>query len=206
MEIRNNRPVRVEKRDDGPGKLVGYAGVYYVKGDPTTEFEHPAGFTERFVPGVFDDVEGRDIKAGYNHSLDRVPLGRTPNTLRLSVDNVGLRYEIDLPDTQSGHEMAVAVDRGDVRGSSLEFIPAEGGEKRFREDGRAIREIRRAVLYQVGPVDNPAYEGTSVILRSEDQAAYEQWIEDEKAQEAAKSASEERNRKLREMVLTGKAG
>lgn len=203
MEIRNDKPVKIEKRDgdEGPGTLVGYAGVYYQEGNPATEFAHPGGFTERFAKGAFDGVEGRDIKAGYNHSLERVPLGRTPNTLRLRSDSIGLRYEVDLPDTQSGREMAVAVERGDVRGSSLEFLPADGGQKRFVDDGRAIREISKADIFQVGPVDNPAYKGTSVILRSEEQAADEAWLKDETE---AKAAKLHRDKALRGMALTEK--
>jgi HK97 family phage prohead protease len=178
--------------------LVGYAGVFHVPGDPGTEFEHPMGFVERFTPGAFDDIEKHDVVAGYNHDGNRVPLGRTPATLRLRSDSIGLRYEIDLPSTEFGREVSVAVERGDIRGSSLEFRPNPGGFTRFRDGDRSIREITSAEVRQVGPVDFPAFRGTSVSLRSEEQAEQEAWLQ---AEADAAAAIVQRQKALRAMRL-----
>jgi HK97 family phage prohead protease len=51
-------------------------------------------------------------------------LGRNKSgTLRLSVDGIGLRYEIDPPDTQAARDLIESLRRGDVSGSSFAFLP-----------------------------------------------------------------------------------
>jgi len=94
-------------------------------------------------------------------------LGRTTSgTLRLSTDSVGLRYEVDLPDTSIGRDIAELVKRGDITGSSFKFEIL--GEKRFKENGTEYRTIEDVQLFDVGPVTYPAYEATSVALRSDE--------------------------------------
>lgn len=129
-------------------------------------------FREQFAPGVFgDDLRSRDIVSTFNHD-DTLLLGRTPGTLRLADKPDGLRYEVDLGDTTIARDVAEHVRRGDVRGSSFEFRvlhsddnPGDSWEE--NEDGTWTRTVKRAQLFQVGPVTHPAYEvGTDVALRS----------------------------------------
>jgi phage head maturation protease len=57
------------------------------------------------------------------------------------------------------------VARRDVRGASFTFTVDKGGEGfTTDENGRAIREIRAATLYELGPVVQPAYPATSVAV------------------------------------------
>ncbi len=54
--------------------------------------------------------------------LDEYLLGRTlSQTLRLAVDDTGLEYEVDLPDTQYARDLAALAERGDVQHSSFAF-------------------------------------------------------------------------------------
>ena len=49
-------------------------------------------------------------------------LGRNQaGTLRLSEDDTGLAYEIDLPDTQAARDVYALIERGDVSQSSFAF-------------------------------------------------------------------------------------
>jgi hypothetical protein len=49
-------------------------------------------------------------------------LGRfSTGTLQVSADDHGLHYEIDLPDTTLGTDVAELLRRGDISGSSLGF-------------------------------------------------------------------------------------
>ncbi len=179
MRLANKRPVRLETREDGGRTLVGYAAVFYRSDDPGTEFELWDGYVERIMPGAFDSAieRGDDVRALFNHDSSLV-LGRsTAGTMRLKSDDVGLRYEIDLPDTQQASDLATLVERGDVDGSSFAFTVTD--YERSRDNEVDVREITGVRLFDVGPVTYPAYESTSVSVRASDVAEakdeYEQW-------------------------------
>lgn len=173
---------QLETREDGQKVLTGYAAVFHRADDPGTEYTLWAGVVERVMPGAFDRAlkEGDDVRALFNHKTDRV-LGRSgAGTLRLSVDARGLRYEIDLPDTEDGRAVAELVRRGDITQSSFGFLPDDNGGALWREEGtRDIRELHSVRLYDVGPVTYAAYESTTASIRSD----YDGW-KDCKSREA----------------------
>jgi HK97 family phage prohead protease len=164
-----NRKVTVEKRGDGDQAqpiISGYAAVYFREDDPDTVFQIRPGMTERIAPGAFDEaIRSDDVRGLFNHDPNMI-LGRTSaGTMRLSADATGLRYEIDPPDTGTGNDVRTAIKRGDVTGSSFSFDVLESGWI-DNEDGTMIRVIRKARLYDVGPVTFPAYESTSAMARA----------------------------------------
>lgn len=170
--------VRLLKRagDDGPSIIQGYGSVFY-DGTPETEFELWHDVFERIMPGTFDRaIAEDDVRGLFNHDPDHV-LGRnTASTMLLVVDKKGLRYEIDAPDTQLGHDLGVSIGREDVTGSSFSFNVTD--EEWRTENGKEIREISGVRLFDVGPVTFPAYEGATAAVRSdgdvaEARAAYE---------------------------------
>ncbi len=167
LEYRNTLPVAVETREDGPSRLVGHAAVFYRQGVPETEFRPFEGWVERIRPGAFRAAIERkdDVRAVFDHG--DLLLGRTKSgTLRLSEDDTGLRYEVDLPNTNGAKDLVELIQRGDISGSSFKFIV---DEQDISEDGdETVREIRSVSLFDVGPVIFPAYEGTSVTARSRD--------------------------------------
>lgn len=153
-------PIRVEKRSDGSPLIVGYAAVFYREGEPGTAFKIWDDVEERIMPGAFDKaIQGDDVRALFNHCPDFV-LGRsTAGTLRLSVDEKGLRYEIDPPDTQAARDVLAMLKRGDVSGSSFAFVERS---RTIRETpGLYIIELNDVELFDVGPVTYPAYPATS---------------------------------------------
>lgn len=99
------------------GTLHGYAAAY---GVPTTKQNQFPG-TETIARGAFDDRLQDDVLANTDHNPSAATmLGRTSSgTLRLSSDDYGLGYEIDLPDTQAGRDLRTLVERGDIRGASF---------------------------------------------------------------------------------------
>lgn len=167
---RGTSRLKLEQRDDGTRVLVGYAAVFYRADDPGTEYELWGEAVERIMPGAFDAAlaEGDDVRALFNHDSNHLLGRRSSGTLRLTVDAVGLRFEIDLPNTQSGRDTAVSAERGDLTGCSFAFTLREGGSEWRKEGDREVREIRATRLYDVGPVTYPAYKATSVSVRSED--------------------------------------
>ncbi len=160
----NVREIRIDKREDGVAHLEGYGAVFY-DGTPDTQFEIFADFIERIMPGAFDRaLRDDDVRGLFNHNVDHV-LGRTSaETLKLSVDKVGLRYDIALGDTSIASDVLSHVSRGEVTGSSFSFLITD---QEFRtENGVDIREILGVELFDVGPVTFPAYDATTVTTGS----------------------------------------
>lgn len=161
---------------DGQSKTIGgYAAIFYRSGDPSTEYEVWPGVIERIHAGAFDAaMKEDDVLCLFDHDDDRI-LGRhrpgvAESTLRLSVDERGLKYETTLPD----HELSVRslIDRKDVDGSSFGFsVYTEYGAKRGHvvweeKDGVQIRNIYDLQLFDVGPTPRPAYSGATAESRS----------------------------------------
>lgn len=150
--------LRVEDLDDAK-RIVGYAAVF------NRDSIDLGGFTEEISPGAFaESIQSDDIRALMNHDPNLI-LGRTKaGTLRLEEDDIGLRMEIDLPDTQLGRDLAESIRRGDVTGASFGFRTIEDDWN--TKDGKPHRTLKAAKLYDTGPVIFPAYSDTSVAVRS----------------------------------------
>lgn len=160
-------PAKIELRDlpDGKRLLVGYSAVFNQPTDDRTA--EIFGFREVIMPGAFDGAMGDHVVALFNHDQNRV-LGRLgARTLRLSIDERGLKMECDIPDTTSGRDVAELVARGDITGQSFGFHVEK---QRWEEDsggGLATRYIESIdYLRDVGPVTFPAYSATSSEVRS----------------------------------------
>jgi uncharacterized protein len=151
----------VEVRAEGEQSVaVGYAARF----DALSQ--NLGGFVERIDPKAFNQtVTQADVRALFNHDANYV-LGRSSSgTLRMDVDDEGLRYEIDLPPTAAGRDLAVLLKRGDISGSSFGFrvLDDEWGET---EDGYPLRTLKAVALRDVGPVTFPAYTAAESALRS----------------------------------------
>ena len=162
----------IETRSDGGKTLIGYAAKYYNPNDKAgTEFRMGEKIVERIAPGAFSRAlaENQDVAALVNHDPNQIIGRSSAGTLVLEADSVGLRYRIDLPDTQAGRDIAESVRRGDVTGSSFGFsVNGIEGRSMTNENGLTIRTLKDVKLYDVGPVTFPAYSGTTTGIRSSD--------------------------------------
>lgn len=155
----------IQGAEGTPPRIAGYAAVFNVRSEVLGGM-----FVEEIAPGAFDDVVGQDVRGLFNHNPDFL-LGRTKSgTLRLVVDERGLAYEIDPPDTQTVRDQVlVPLSRGDMDGSSFGFRVALDGDTWREEGGLVIRTIHRiAELRDVGPVSFPAYPDATAAKRSMD--------------------------------------
>ena len=140
-------------KDKGKDVVVGHAAVF------NSLSEDLGGFREKIMPGAFDDVLKNDVRAYFNHDPNYL-LGRTSaGTLRLSVDEKGLRYELDVPNTTAGRDLKENLRLGNITQSSFAFTIGRDGDSWERnEDGADIRIINKVNrLYDVSPVSLPAY-------------------------------------------------
>ncbi|WP_274031180.1 HK97 family phage prohead protease [Streptomyces sp. MMBL 11-1] len=155
--------------DDGRISMRGYA---YRFNELSQDL---GGFRERIVPGAgAPSLRQNDVYATFNHNASAL-LGRTSSgTLRVGEDREGGFYEIDLPDTTVGRDVAELLKRGDLKGSSFTFRVLDGGQRRAAEDdpetGLPVREITAMDVSELGPVTNPAYLTTQASLRSIEEA------------------------------------
>lgn len=143
--------------------LAGYAAKY------DTLSQNLGGFVETIRSGAFDKslADKVDVVVRYNHD-DAGLLGRTSSgTARIGSDSTGLWYEVDLPDTTTGRDLAVLAERGDVHQSSFAFMtPKDGDSWGATEQGFPLRSLNSVRLVDVAPVNTPAYLDTSTGLRS----------------------------------------
>ncbi|MDQ1111170.1 HK97 family phage prohead protease [Microbacterium testaceum] len=152
----------------GVGVLTGYAVVF---DSPSRDL---GGWFEEIAPEAFGapDAEGRVDMALHTRVIaraehdSRLLLGTTDaGTLRLYIDDVGVRYEVDLPDTGAGRDVAALAKRGDYRHSSFAFHALEV-EWRENVAGSLVRRVIRSVLSDVAPVADPAYWAATTQMRS----------------------------------------
>lgn len=164
-EVRNTKgtvELRAAKSDKSPGRAWGYAAKF------NRRSQDLGGFIEVIAPGCFDRTIGEaDVTALFNH-VEEMLLARSvrgEGTLDLWIDETGLGYEFDLPDTTHGRNLAEHLRREDITGSSFAFrtIDDEWSET---EDGRLLRTLKQVALADVSPVVHPAYLDTDSALRS----------------------------------------
>ncbi len=129
------------------------------------------GFVERIAPSTFNRSRGNgfpDVMARYNHSNEHL-LGTTgARTLRLDVDDVGLVYDVDVPESRA--DVYELVQRGDVPKSSFAFrvIGDDGDEWGLTDQNYTQRTLLSVELVDVAPCNSgiAAYSDTSAALRS----------------------------------------
>lgn len=180
VEFETDDEIVVETRADGRPAIRGYAVVY---GRLSVDL---GGFRERVMPGAFDKVLNRqrgrtDLVSYFNHDAN-IMLGReSSGTLKVWSDEKGVGFEVIPPASRS--DVLELVSRRDVKGASFTFSldGASGESWTHDENGRAIREVRAANLYELGPVVQPAYPSTTaqVAMRS-----FQAWLASQGTPEA----------------------
>ena len=142
-------------------RLHGYAAVFNSEANLGT-------FSEVIRPGAFAKslATGSNIRALYHHDGAAL-LGTTRGgTLQLREDAKGLAFELALPDTTHGKDLAILVDRGDVAGCSFGFRVREGGDRWEERGSTMVRELLDIELAEITLTSDPAYSDTSVALRN----------------------------------------
>lgn len=155
---------------DGDGNppyiLEGYAATF-------NSLSHDLnGFREKIMPGAFSRSlkEGADVRALKNHDPNFV-LGRTKSgTLKLEQDSRGLRFRVELPNTQYARDLHTSIARGDMDQCSFAF-KAKDQKWSEQQDGNgdwfAMRELHDVDLFDISAVTYPAYEDTTVSARGD---------------------------------------
>lgn len=164
--------------------VEGYAVVFNSQSEDLGFYEtiNPSAITE-------DVLKRSDVFCLFNHDQDKV-LARSKygtGSLQLQLDERGLKYTFQAPNTDLGNELLEYLKRGDIESSSFAFVVSadEGSEVwETRADGRQYRTILKIdELFDVSPVFNPAYSSTSVSQRALDKLNQLREMQDEKEKE-----------------------
>lgn len=151
--------ITTRSKEDEPVKISGYAAVFNSRtsiGDYFDEVIKPGAFK-----GSISEDES-DIRALFNHDWDKV-LGRTKSeTLSLSEDDKGLKFELELPNTTYARDLAESMERGDIDQCSFGFFVT--GEEWDYNSEPALRTITDVDLYEISVVSIPAYDDTEASL------------------------------------------
>lgn len=163
------RNLEVRASDAGEGMHIsGYAAVFNQKTLLWESDWSGEKYYELIEPEAVDsDTDMNDVVLRYNHSRYGLILARTGSeTLNLSVDASGIKFDADLAPTNYGKDIYALIQRGDISKMSFAFtVDKEAWESDdvAKENLRRIKHIGKIV--DVSAVDFPAYDGTSVTAR-----------------------------------------
>ena len=176
----------IEKIDPNAARraLSGHVERRMVDGDIMPEiygiacvFEQPTDmgwYIEKVARGAFDSCDMSDVVALFNHEEEEL-LSRTtgnPDDLQLIINNEGLAYQFRAKN-ECSKEVAENIGFGFIKGSSFAFSCGEDmWDYEVKQADGSVKDIRTITkfskLYDVSPVTWPAYQQTSVALRSKE--------------------------------------
>ena len=158
--------------------IEGYAIVFGVESRLIVDYWD--AYREIIEPGAVteDDLKNFDIKMTMYHNREKI-LARSnkgEGTLKLSVDEVGVKYSFEAPNTPDGETALELVRRGDLSGSSFMYWTDESSNVRYEktEDGVLLRHVHKiSQIYDMTIAADPAYMETNVSAREIEQFGIE---------------------------------
>lgn len=173
MEANNKIEIRsligdlhIESREVGTASrtIVGYAAKFECWSDPIMGW-----FREKIAREAFDGCDLSDVIMCFNHNTDSILARTTSGTLRLEVDDVGLRFAFEAPNTTLGSDMLELVRRGDVSKCSFRFGVAQD-EWQYADEKNGLPMDERTIIrfsrvMDVSLVVFPAYPETEASVR-----------------------------------------
>ena len=146
-----------------------FSGTVHAYGTVTVD-----GRQHSFKPGIFQkDIAAGKVRAYWGHQPSMLRLGsQKAGTLKLEDTGSEVRFAVKPPSTSYVTDLKALVDAGEEIGVSFEFYPG----KFEKQDG--VRVWTEGRLDQINFVDDPAFQGTSVILNSaqEEESAQSQTV------------------------------
>lgn len=159
-EVRS-MPVSIDDSQDQKMLIQGYAIRF---NEPAVFDVDGVEYREVIDPRALDKTDMRDVPLRYNHSDNVMVMARTRNkTLQLIKDEEGLRILAELANTTAGRDLYELIKRGDVDKMSFAFTVARDD---YDVETRTRRILAVDKIFDVSAVDSPAYETTSISVRS----------------------------------------
>ena len=165
-----NRAFAPHVAEENSRIVEGYAIVFNQQSRKLYDKATKKVFTEVIDPRAITNafLADQDIKMLYNHSNDML-LARSTfgiGTLQYEVDEYGVKYRFEMPNTSVGNDVLELIRRGDVFGCSFAFSYAKDGVRDEKKNGQNYRTvIQMASISDFSIVVDPAYLGTYVSTR-----------------------------------------
>ncbi|SKC53549.1 HK97 family phage prohead protease [Ohtaekwangia koreensis] len=168
--VSKDKNIRAEQNEDGKRYIEGYAATF--NNESKLLYEYHNGrmieFTEIILPGAFDDVlasPNLNVIHTIDHDRSKMLARTTSGTLQLSVDDTGLKYRFEVPNTTLGNDLYEMVSRGDYYESSFVFTVDDEGEIWEKKGDQILRTISKVSgLYDTSTVVDGAYANTPVTI------------------------------------------
>lgn len=149
---------------DGTPKISGYPIVF------EQWSEDLGGFREMIKRGAVQFTP--EVRADFNHDSNYI-LGRaSKGTLKLAIEDRGVRMDVEPPDTQWARDLTAQVERGDIDQGSFAFRVLPGGETWSGD--KKERTLTKILVSRVSLVADPAYTQTSMQVRARNAAGSQQ--------------------------------
>lgn len=168
MEIRSFTNLGAPKVNDR--NIKGYAVVFNHESRVLFDKISKRFFVEVIKPTAItsDLIASCDIKATIEHNRQRM-IARSVNgvgSLSLGLDEYGMSYSLQSPNTLDGNYAVEMIERGDIFGSSFAFFTDEKNVTYEKRGDILVRTIHKIdALFDVSIVADPAYFGTDVTVR-----------------------------------------
>ena len=164
--------MQIRVKDDDSIEVSGYVNAVERKSRPLKS--RLGEFVERIRAGAFKKAIKRNdnVRLLLNHDWTRDLGGTKDGNLKLKEDNIGLRAEATVTDK----EVVKKAKEGKLVGWSFGFQDVPDGVERSVENGMPTRDVKDLDLFEVSLLDNtrtPAYDGTLVTVRSEDDIQFQ---------------------------------
>lgn len=183
------------KPDEKKLFLRGYAILF---NEPTEIWDKRNGlYTEVITREALEKADLSDVYLLKGHNYDYV-LGHTRANLRLEVDDVGLFYECELPNTRDARDVFNLVESNIVDGNSFGFFTND-------EIIDGVRVVRNLMLDEISIVPRPAYLNACSVATTQDNADVEhQPSETENVEEEVEHQQDEEALKVEAQALLEK--
>ncbi len=162
---------RAFENENGQKSIEGYALLFNHNSRMIWDW-FDGEFVERILPGALDEVLARnklDVIMTTNHNYEKVIARTLSGTLKLEIDERGLKYKIDeVPNISYAQDLYESIKRGDTFESSFTFkVSPDDEDWSELEDGTKLRTIKKiSDLKEVAPVTFAAYSNTDVAVRN----------------------------------------
>jgi len=162
----------------GTGRTVfGYSIVF--NRESVVMFDRCDLFREVIKPGAIDlqTLKQYDITMTAFHNREKL-LARWKKgegTLKLSVDNFGVRYEFEAPSSPLGEEILSSIKRGDMTGASFTFSESGTVQTETEDPDGILRHTitKLGAISEMTIAANPAYPDTTAETRESRSFAFE---------------------------------
>lgn len=156
QEKRVTEQAELQENNETSKKISGYAFKF---NQPSKDL---GGFVEVITPEALQEVDLSNVFLLYGHDYSKPLASTKAGTLKLEVDDTGLHFEAELPDTTYANDVYENVSKKILDSMSFGFVLGMDSFDQA-EDGSVVRSIdKMKALNEISVVTIPAYDSTNV--------------------------------------------